>query len=75
MNATRDNAERMNFVGFDPVMIRGLALTLSAGFAGIAGALYALAFQVVTLDTSASRRAQRNAAIHTSAAIRLSLAR
>jgi branched-chain amino acid transport system permease protein len=51
MNATRDNAERMNFVGFDPVMIRGLALTLSAGFAGIAGALYALAFQVVTLDT------------------------
>jgi branched-chain amino acid transport system permease protein len=32
-------------------VIRGLALTLSAGFAGIAGALYALGFQVVTLDT------------------------
>jgi branched-chain amino acid transport system permease protein len=51
MNATRDNAERMEFVGFSPTVIRGLALTLSAGFAGIAGALYALAFQVVTLDT------------------------
>ncbi|MEM5329163.1 branched-chain amino acid ABC transporter permease [Paraburkholderia sp. JHI2823] len=51
MNATRDNPERMDFVGFNPVMIRGLALTLSAGFAGIAGSLYALGFQVVTLDT------------------------
>lgn len=51
MNATRDNPERMNFVGFNPVFIRGLALTLSAGFAGIAGSLYALGFQVVTLDT------------------------
>lgn len=51
MNATRDNPERMEFVGFNPVMIRGLALTLSAGFAGIAGSLYALGFQVVTLDT------------------------
>jgi branched-chain amino acid transport system permease protein len=51
MNATRDNPERMDFVGFNPVLIRGLALTLSAGFAGIAGSLYALGFQVVTLDT------------------------
>ncbi|MBP0592270.1 branched-chain amino acid ABC transporter permease [Paraburkholderia sp. LEh10] len=51
MNATRDNPERMDFVGFNPVFIRGLALTLSAGFAGIAGSLYALGFQVVTLDT------------------------
>jgi branched-chain amino acid transport system permease protein len=51
MNATRDNPERMDFIGFNPVMIRGLALTLSAGFAGIAGSLYALGFQVVTLDT------------------------
>ncbi|MEX3937537.1 branched-chain amino acid ABC transporter permease [Paraburkholderia phymatum] len=51
MNATRDNPERMDFVGFNPVVIRGFALTLSAGFAGIAGSLYALGFQVVTLDT------------------------
>ncbi|MEX3937187.1 hypothetical protein AB4Y32_36545 [Paraburkholderia phymatum] len=51
MNATRVNPERMDFVGFNPVVIRGFALTLSAGFAGIAGSLYALGFQVVTLDT------------------------
>jgi len=51
MNATRDNPQRMEFVGFNPVLIRGLALTLSAGFAGVAGSLYALGFQVVTLDT------------------------
>lgn len=51
MNATRDNAHRVAFVGFSPVSVRGLALTLSGGFAGIAGALYALALQVVTTDT------------------------
>jgi branched-chain amino acid transport system permease protein len=51
LNATRDNPERVEFIGFSPTVIRGLGLTLSAGFAGIAGALYALTFQVVTLDT------------------------
>jgi branched-chain amino acid transport system permease protein len=51
MSATRDNAYRLEFLGFSPVLVRGLALTMSAGFAGVAGALYALQFQVVTLDT------------------------
>jgi branched-chain amino acid transport system permease protein len=51
MNATRDNSHRVAFVGFSPVQVRGLALTLSGGFAGIAGSLYALAMQVVTTDT------------------------
>jgi branched-chain amino acid transport system permease protein len=51
MNATRDNSHRVSFVGFSPVGVRGLALTLSGGFAGIAGSLYALAMQVVTTDT------------------------
>jgi branched-chain amino acid transport system permease protein len=51
MNATRDNAQRVEFIGYSPTMIRGLALTLSAGFAGIAGSLYALTFQVITTDT------------------------
>jgi branched-chain amino acid transport system permease protein len=51
MNATRDNSHRVSFVGFNPVAVRGLALTLSGGFAGIAGSLYALAMQVVTTDT------------------------
>jgi branched-chain amino acid transport system permease protein len=51
MNATRDNSHRISFVGFSPVTIRGIALALSGGFAGIAGSLYALALQVVTTDT------------------------
>jgi len=51
MNATRDNSHRVSFVGFSPVTVRGMALTLSGGFAGIAGSLYALAMQVVTTDT------------------------
>jgi len=51
MLATRDNPERVEFIGFSPALIRGLASMLSAGFAGVAGALYALGFQVVTMDS------------------------
>ncbi|CAB3784053.1 hypothetical protein LMG28614_01861 [Paraburkholderia ultramafica] len=53
MLATRDNPERVEFIGFSPALIRGMASALSAGFAGIAGALYALGFQVVTMDSLA----------------------
>ncbi|NVH73254.1 branched-chain amino acid ABC transporter permease [Paraburkholderia sp. JPY432] len=51
MLATRDNPERVEFIGFSPALIRGIASTVSAGFAGVAGALYALGFQVVTMDS------------------------
>ncbi|WP_167760060.1 branched-chain amino acid ABC transporter permease [Paraburkholderia pallida] len=53
MLATRDNPERVEFIGFSPALIRGMASALSAGFAGVAGALYALGFQVVTMDSLA----------------------
>jgi branched-chain amino acid transport system permease protein len=57
-NATRDNFERAEFVGYDPRMVRFYQYVLSGFFAGIAGALYAILYEIVTFDTvSASKSA------------------
>ena len=50
-NATRDNFERAEFVGYDPRMVRFYQYVLSGFFAGIAGALYAILYEIVTFDT------------------------
>ena len=50
-NATRDNFERAQFVGYDPRIVRLLQFTLSGFFAGIAGGLYVLIYEIVTFDT------------------------
>ena len=52
-NATRDNFERAQFVGYDPRMVRFFQFALSGLFAGIAGALYTLTYEIVTYDTVA----------------------
>ena len=52
-NACRDNFERAQFVGYDPSMVRFVQFTLSGFFAGIAGALYALTYEIVTFDAVA----------------------
>lgn len=46
-NAVRDNPERVEFVGFSTHWIRYLTLVLSAFFAGIAGALMVINFELV----------------------------
>ncbi|MCC6948084.1 MAG: branched-chain amino acid ABC transporter permease [Bradyrhizobiaceae bacterium] len=45
-NAVRDNPERVQFVGYDPRMVRFLAFCLSGLFAGVAGALAAINFEI-----------------------------
>ena len=50
-NATRDNFERAEFIGYDPRMVRFYQYVLSGFFAGIAGALYAILYEIVTFDT------------------------
>jgi branched-chain amino acid transport system permease protein len=45
-NAVRDNPERVQFVGFDPHVIRFLAFCFAGFFAGIAGALAAINFEI-----------------------------
>lgn len=49
-NAVRDNDERVAFIGYEPRWVRYLALVLSGGFAGIAGALSAINFEVATAE-------------------------
>jgi len=50
-NAVRDNPERAEFVGYDTHVVRFLQLVLSAFFAGVAGALAAIHFEIVTAET------------------------
>lgn len=45
-NAVRDNAERAQFVGYNPQVVRFFAFCLSGFFAGIAGGLAAINFEI-----------------------------
>ena len=45
-NAVRDNAQRAQFVGYNPQVIRFLAFCLSGFFAGVAGGLAAINFEI-----------------------------
>ncbi len=49
-NAVRDNAERAQFVGYDPQRVRYLVFILASLFAGIAGALAAVNYEIVTAE-------------------------
>jgi branched-chain amino acid transport system permease protein len=53
-NASRDNFERVQFVGYDPRMVRFLQFVLSGFFAGIGGGLYAITYEIVTFDALAA---------------------
>ncbi|MCF8179283.1 MAG: branched-chain amino acid ABC transporter permease [Sulfuritalea sp.] len=49
-NAVRDNPERAEFVGYDTQRVRYLMLILSGIFAGIAGSLNAINYEIVTAE-------------------------
>jgi branched-chain amino acid transport system permease protein len=53
-NATRDNYERAQFMGYDPRMVRFIQFALSGFFAGIGGGLYAITYEIVTFDALAA---------------------
>ncbi|MBV9834456.1 MAG: branched-chain amino acid ABC transporter permease [Alphaproteobacteria bacterium] len=55
-NATRDNFERVQFVGYDPARVRFYQFALSGFFAGIAGGLYCLVYEIITFDTVAAAK-------------------
>jgi branched-chain amino acid transport system permease protein len=50
INAVRDNPERVEFIGYDTQWARYLTLILSGFFAGIAGGLSAINFEIVTAE-------------------------
>jgi len=45
-NAVRDNPQRVQFVGYDPHVIRYMAFCFAGFFAGVAGALSAINFEI-----------------------------
>lgn len=48
-NAVRENSERVEFIGFKPARIRFSASIVAAFFAGIAGGLSAITFEIVSI--------------------------
>ncbi|MFZ6657972.1 branched-chain amino acid ABC transporter permease [Undibacterium sp. TJN19] len=56
INAVRDNPERVEFIGYDTQWVRYLTLILSAFFAGIAGGLSAINFEIVTAENVSALR-------------------
>lgn len=50
-NAVRDNPERVEFVGYNTHTVRFLMLALSAFFAGVAGGLAAINYEIVAAES------------------------
>jgi len=50
-NAVRDNPQRAAFIGYDAQWVRLLTLTISAFFAGIAGGLAAINYEIMTAES------------------------
>lgn len=55
-NAVRDNEERAAFVGYNVERVRLIMFVLSAFFAGIAGSLAAINYEIVTAETVSTLR-------------------
>ena len=55
-NAVRDNPERAEFVGYDTQKVRFLQLVLSAFFAGVAGGLSCINFEIVSSENVSAIR-------------------
>ncbi|GMV44773.1 MAG: hypothetical protein AMXMBFR66_01710 [Pseudomonadota bacterium] len=56
LNAVRDNPERVEFIGYSAQRVRYLAFMVSGFFAGIAGGLGALNFEIVTAEVVGAAR-------------------
>lgn len=56
LNAVRDNPERVEFIGYSTQHVRYMAFMISGFFAGIAGGLGALNFEIVTAEVVGAAR-------------------
>lgn len=50
INAVRDNPERVEFIGYNTQMVRYLVFIIAGFFAGVAGGLAAIQFEIVTAE-------------------------
>ena len=55
-NAVRDNPERAEFVGYNPQRVRFITFAISAMFAGIAGGLHAINYEIVSAEALGAAR-------------------
>jgi len=55
-NAVRDNAERAEFVGYNPQRVRFITFAISAMFAGVAGGLHAINYEIVAAEALGAAR-------------------
>ena len=56
LNAVRDNPERVEFIGYNTQRVRYHAFVISGFFAGIAGGLGSLLFEIVTAEVVGAAR-------------------
>ena len=56
LNAVRDNPERVEFIGYNTQWVRYMAFIISGFFAGIAGGLGAINFEIVTAEVVGAAR-------------------
>ena len=54
--AVRDNPERVEFIGYNPQRVRFLAFAIAAMFAGLAGGLHAIDYEIVAADAAGAQR-------------------
>lgn len=50
-NATRDNPQRVQFIGYDPDRVRYMTFIASGGFAGMAGGMAAINYEIFTPES------------------------
>lgn len=55
-NAVRDNPQRAEFIGYNPVRVRWVSFSVAAMFAGLAGGLHALNYEIVAAEAVGAGR-------------------
>ena len=56
LNAVRDNPERVEFIGYDTQRVRYISFIIAGFFAGVAGGMYALNFEIATAEVVGAGR-------------------
>ncbi len=56
LNAVRDNPERVEFIGYSTQRVRYFSFVIAGFFAGIAGGMYALNFEIATAEVVGAGR-------------------
>ena len=56
LNAVRDNPERVEFIGYSTQRVRYFSFVIAGFFAGIAGGMYAINFEIATAEVVGTAR-------------------